>query len=193
MSTATLPILEAAVLVVAAPLSGVALATRRFRGALLAVVLFGLALLISAGWTMALWNWSSAAARSILVSHATLAVIGLALAALGGWFGSTLRDPLDAAAFSSSMALVAAVGLFATGPLAADLPTWIVNAALSASPIVSVASAADVDLLRTDLLYRLSPLAHRQFEYPTWYSPMLCYGTLLLVSVVGTARSLRKG
>jgi hypothetical protein len=193
VSTATLPILEAAILVVAAPLCGVALATRRFRGAVLAAAMFVLALLISAGWTMALWNWSTAAMGGVLVSHATLAVIGLALAALGGWFGSTLRDPLDAAAFSSGTALVAALGLFAAGPLAADLPTPIVNAALSASPIVSVASAADVDLLRTDLLYRISPLAHRQFEYPTWYSPLLGYGTLLLVSVVGTARSLRKG
>ena len=193
MSTATLPILEAAILVVAAPICGVALATRRFRGALLAVVLFALALLISAGWTMALWNWSSAAARSVLVSHATLAVIGLALAALGGWFGSTLRDPLDAAGFSSSTALVAALGLFAAGPLAADLPTGIVNAALAVNPIVASASAADVDLLRTDLLYRISPLAHRRFEYPTWYSPLALYGAVLLVSVVGTARSLRKG
>ena len=180
-------------LVVAAPLCGVALATRRFRGAVLAAALFVLALLISAGWTMALWNWSTAAVSGVLVSHATLAVIGFALAALGGWLGSTLRDPLDAAAFSSGTALVAALGLFAAGPLAADLPTPIVNAALSASPIVSVASAADVDLLRTDLLYRLSPLAHRQFEYPAWYSPLLGYGTLLLVSVAGTARSLRKG
>jgi hypothetical protein len=152
------------------------------------VVLFGLALLISAGWTMALWNWSSAAARSVLVAHATLAVIGLALAALGGWFGSTWRDPLDAAAFSSSTALVAALGLFAAGPLAADLPTGIVNAALAANPIVASASAADIDLLRTDLLYRISPLAHRRFEYPTWYSPLALYGAVLLVSVVGTAR-----
>jgi hypothetical protein len=193
VSIATLPILEAAILVVAAPLCGVALATRRFRGALLAVVLFGFALLISAGWTMAWWNWSSGAARSVLVSHATLAVIGLALAALGGWFGSTLRDPLDAAGFSSSTALVATLGLFAAGPLAADLPTGIVNAALAANPIVASASAADVDLLRTDLLYRISPLAHRRFDYPTWYSPLALYGAVLLVSVAGTVRSLRKG
>ena len=76
--------------------------------------------------------------RSVLVPTATLAVIGLALAALGGWFGAAWRDPLDAAAFSSSTALVAALGLFAAGPLAADLPTGIVNAALAANPIVAL-------------------------------------------------------
>jgi hypothetical protein len=64
---------------------------------------------------------------------------------------------------------------------------------LSLSPIVSVASAVNVDLLRTDLLYRISPLAHLRFEYPVWYSPLLLYGVVLLVSVAGTARSLRKG
>jgi len=193
VSTAFLPILEAAVLVVTAPLCGVALATRRFRGAAPAATLFALALTVSAGWTMAFWDWSTAAVGGVLASHATLAVTGLALAALGGWFGSTLRDPLDAAAFSSGAALAAALGLFAAGPLAADLPTKIVNAALSASPIVSTASAANVDLLRTDLLYRISPLAHRRFDYPAWYSAFLWYGPLLLISIVGTARSLRKG
>jgi hypothetical protein len=193
VSTAILPILEAAVLVVTAPLCGVALATRRFRGSMAAAALFALLLAVSAAWTLTSWGRSPDALRAVLVSHATLAVTGLALAALGGWFGSTFRDPLDAAAFSAGAALVAALGLFAAGPLVADLPTGIVNAALSASPIVATASAADVDLLRTDLLYRVSPLAHRRFEYPRWYSPLVWYGVLLLVSIAGIVGSLRRG
>jgi hypothetical protein len=193
VSTAILPILEAAVLVVAAPLCGVALATRRFRGGMAAAALFALLLAASAAWTLTSWGRSPDALRAVLLSHATLAVTGLALAALGGWFGSTFRDPLDAAALSAGAALVAALGLFAAGPLVADLPTGIVNAALSASPIVATASAADVDLLRTDLLYRVSPLAHRRFEYPRWYSPLVWYGMLLLVSIAGIVGSLRRG
>jgi hypothetical protein len=189
-----LPILEGAVLVVAAPLCGVALATRRFRAGLPAAALFAGLLAASAAWTLITsWGRSPDALRAVLISHATLAVTGLALAALGGWFGCTFRDPLDAAALSAGAALVAALGLFAAGPLVADLPTAMVNAALSASPIVATASAADVDLLRTDLLYRISPLAHRRFEYPRWYSPLVWYGLLLLVSIAGTARSLRRG
>jgi len=90
-------------------------------------------------------------------------------------------------------AVVAALGVFAAGPLATDLPTGVVNAALLASPIVSAASAADIDLLRTDVLYRISPLAHGRFDYPSWYSPLVLYGTLLVISFAGTARALRKG
>lgn len=193
VNTALLPILESAVLVVAAPLCGVALAARRFRGAALAAALFAMALLVSAAGTIVLQGSPSAGARLVLVSHVTLAVIGLALAAFGGWVGVSFRDPLDAAAVSAGTALVAALGLFAAGPMAADLPTAVVNAALSANPLVAAASAADVDLLRTDLLYRVSPLAHRSFDYPSWYSPLAVYGTVLLVSLVAAARSMRKG
>ena len=137
-------------------------------------------------------GWSAAGGR-VLVSYATVGTVGFALAALGAWFGSIWSDPLDAAALSVGSALVAAFGIFAAGPLAANLPTAVVNAALMASPIVSAASAADVDLLRTDLLYRISPLAHGRFDYPSWFAPLAVYGTLLLISLAGTARALRKG
>lgn len=192
LSTATLPILEAAILVVAAPLCGVALAARRFRGAGPAAALFLAALSVSALWTIVAQGWSGAGGTA-LMAHTTVGVIGLALVALGGWFGSVCRDALDAAALSVGVALLAGFGIFAAGPLAADLPTPIVNAALLASPIVSAASAADVDLLRMDLLYRISPLAHGRFDYPAWFAPLAAYGTLLLISVAGIARTLRKG
>lgn len=191
MTTATLPIFEAAVLVVAAPLCGVALA-RRLRGTAPAAALFVAALTVSALWTLGVLGWSAAGGR-VLVSYTTVGTVGFALAALGAWFGSIWSDPLDAAALSVGSALVAAFGIFAAGPLAANLPTAVVNAALMASPIVSTASAADVDLLRTDLLYRISPLAHGRFDYPSWFAPLAAYGTLLLISLAGTARALRKG
>src|SRR4029434_6191515 len=123
----------------------------------------------------------------------TVGTIGFALAALGVWCGSVWRDPLDAAACSVGIAMLAAFGIFAAGPLAANLPTPVVNAALIASPIVSAASAADVDIFRTDLLYRISPLAHGRFDYPAWFTPLAAYGTLLLISVARTDRAFRKG
>ena len=192
MTTATLPILEAAVLVVVAPLCGVALAVRRLRGAAPAAALFTAALTVSALWTVVALGWSAGSGRA-LVSYATVGTIGYALAALGAWSGSVLRDPLDAAACSMSIALLAAFSIFAAGPLAANLPTPVVNLALIASPIVSAASAADVDLFRTDLLYRISPLAHGRFDYPAWFTPLAAYGMLLMISLAGTARALRKG
>jgi len=193
VTTATLPILEAVVVVVAAPIAGVALCAHRHRVASRAVGVFGFLLVASAVWTMSLWGWSAAALRIVCLSHAMLAITGLAFAALGAWCRAALRDPLDAAAVSTGAALVAAFGLFAAGPAIADLPTGIINAALSSNPIVSTASAAGVDLLRTDLLYRLSPLAHRRFEYPSWYSGLALYATLLMIFAAGTTRSLRKG
>jgi len=192
VTTAFLPILESAVLVVAAPIAGVALATRRWRGAVLAAVVFAAALLLSASAMIASSRPTAGAVWFVLISHATLAVIGLALTALGGWLGSVCRDPLDAAALGVGGALVAAFGLFAAGPLASDLPTTILNAALSANPIVATASAADIDLLRFDLLYRISPIAHGSFEYPSWYAPLALYGGLLIASGVATARVSRR-
>jgi len=192
VTTATLPILEAAVLVVVAPLCGVALAVRRLRGAAPAAALFAALLTLSALWTIVALGWSGAGGRA-LVSYATVGTIGFALAALGAWCGSVWRDPLDAAACSVGIAMLAAFGIFAAGPLAANLPTPVVYAALIANPIVSAASAADVDIFRTDLLYRISPLAHGRFDYPAWFTPLAAYGTLLLISVAGTARALRKG
>jgi len=192
VNTAMLPVFEAAVLVVVAPLCGVALAVRRLRGAVPAATLFAATLVLSGVWTTVALGWSAAGGRA-LVSYATVGTIGFALAALGTWFGSFWRDPLDAAACSVGLALLATIGIFAIGPVAAILPTPLVNAALMASPIVSAASAADIDLLRTDLLYRLSPLAHGRFDYPAWFAPLLAYGTLLLISLAGTARALRKG
>jgi hypothetical protein len=190
-SNAILPILEAAVVVAVAPLVGVALATRRLRGTARAAGFFVALLVASAAWGLRVRGWSAEAVPTVLLSHATLAVSGVALAAFGTWLGSTFRDPLDAAAVSTSAALLAAVGLVAAGPIAVDLPTGLVNLALSASPIVSTASAANVDLLRTDLLYRISPLAHQRFEYPSWYSGLAWYGALLAISVARTARSSR--
>ena len=192
MTTATLPILEAAVLVVVAPLCGVALAGRRLRCAAPAAALFAAVLTLSALWTIVALGWSAAGGRT-LVSYATIGTVGFALAAVGAWFGSVWRDPLDAAACSVGIAMLAGFGIFAVGPLAANLPTPVVNAALIASPIVSAASAAGVDIFRTDLLYRISPLAHGRFDYPAWFTPLAAYGTVLLISLAGTARALRKG
>lgn len=192
MTIALLPILESAVLVVVAPIAGVVLVTRRLRGVIPTAALFAVALLVSAAAMIASSGSPAAAMWFVLTAHVTLGLIGLALAALGVWLGSVCRDPLDAAALGVGGALVAALGLFAAGPLASNLPTTILNAALSANPIVATASAADIDLLRFDLLYRISPLAHGSFEYPSWYAPLALYGGLLIASGVATARISRK-
>ena len=59
-----------------------------------------------------------------------------------------------------------------------------INAALAASPLVATASAASFDLLRTDVLYRLSPIAHVRFDYPDWPASVTLY---LLLAAAGFA------
>ena len=91
--------------------------------------------------------------------------MALALAAWGALCG-VFSDPLDAAAFSLIVVLVAAGGLLVAGASVADLPRRLVALALTASPLVVIASAANIDIVRMDLLYQISPLAHMQVDYP---------------------------
>jgi hypothetical protein len=104
----------------------------------------------------------------LLASRATLWSAGVAFAAMGAWCASLIPDPLDAAGGSLVLALIVGAGVLVAGDASVHVPTAVIDAALLASPIVSIASAANIDILRSDLLYRLSPLAHIRFDYPTW-------------------------
>jgi len=54
----------------------------------------------------------------------------------------------------------------------AQAPRPVIEWALTASPLVALASVAHIDLVRTDTLYQVSPLAHLQVDLPTW--PVVC-------------------
>lgn len=179
---------EAAAVVVIAPLTGVALAARGLRGLRQAVIVLALLEGVSLSWAVlgARLPWQTA-----MAAHLTLGAAAFALVALGAWCGSTFRDPLDASACSVSMALVATCGLFVSGSLGADLPTPVVNAALLANPIIAVGSAADIDLLRSDFLYQISPIAHRRFAYPAWYLSAGYFSMVSLMAAAGVARARR--
>ena len=113
--------------------------------------------------------------RFILTSHATLAAVALALVAFGAWCGALFRDPLDAAACSLTIVLVAAGGLFVAGASVADVPRQLLDVALTASPLVAVASAAHIDIVRMGVPYQISPLAHLEVDYPSWYAASAWY------------------
>lgn len=188
-------VIETAFTVLAAPLIGVAVASRRSR--LSEHLTCGgakkdaLRRAWAAAWPLAVGVTGFVLASAILVlafpgdpdnvfslvavSHTTLWAASLALAALGAVCASTFSDPLDAAACSVGVALLTATGVLVVGPAVAEAPTGAINAALVASPIVATASAANIDILRTDVLYRLSPLAHIRFDYPAWHSAFACY------------------
>lgn len=156
-------IAEAVALVVIAPIAGIIV--RRLW--LLFAILFA-----AAGGSLAvhLVVGDSPSADSTVIAHAAMICAALALAGIGRLAAAWLSDPLDAVGASAAVAAVSAFGLFALGDLALRLPTSIVNAALAASPVVTITSAGSIDILRSELLYQLSPVAHREFAYPTWWT-----------------------
>ena len=184
-STPNALLYSAACAVVAAPLAGVAVAVRA-RGALEITrqigILTGIFCAVSAVLTAARLGTEPGAIEFVATSHAVLASATLALAALGALLGSFFRDPLDAAAIGVGLAVTAAFGVLVAGAPVAEMPAPLLKAALLVSPVMTVATAAHVDLVRSDLWYQVSPLAHIRLEYPDWIT--VC-GTYLLAGCAG--------
>jgi hypothetical protein len=180
-------------MVIGAPLAGVAVASDRLRSLNLidrnTVLRWAWSLTCALGTSATAFAASSAALGwattgstaglpLLIISRATLWAATVALAALGAFCASSFSDPLDAAGCALAVALVVAAGVLVVGPAAAGAPTRVINAALLASPIVAITSAADIDILRGNLLYRLSPLAHIRFDYPAWQTAFGVYITV---------------
>ena len=87
---------------------------------------------------------------------------------------------VQTAAFSLVITLTAAGGLLVSGAVVADLPRPMIALGLVASPLVVIASAAQIDIVRMDLLYQISPLAHVQIDYPVWHRASAWYLALAL-------------
>lgn len=175
---------SAACVVVAAPLAGVGVTSRRrlaVAGAIFCAV--------SAGLTLARLGVSGDAVRFVATSHAVLASAVLALAALGALLASILRHPLDAVALALGVALTASYGLLVAGAPVGGLSTTWLEAAMLASPVMTMATAAQVDLVRTDIWYQVSPLAHVRLEYPALST--VCGAYLLAGGAAFTAAAIR--
>jgi hypothetical protein len=130
-------------------------------------------------WSLAilvLWLLASASAlasmgmapSSIALSHMMLATVALASAGIGRALGTLFVDPLDAIASGTCVCLALSLGVFVIGRFAGELPPDVLNAVLAVNPLVATASAANVDIFRTELLYRASPIPHLLFDYPSW-------------------------
>jgi hypothetical protein len=175
----------AAAVVVASPLAGVWVASQRRRPLEIARRL-GIATAIfcaaSAALTTVRLGGEPGTLLLVLTSHAVLGSVTLALAALGAFMGTLLRDPLDAAALAAGTALLAAGGVLVAGAPVGRLPAPALEAALLASPVLTVATAAHVDLVRSDIWYQISPLAHMRLDYPAWTT--VC-GVYLLAGFAG--------
>jgi hypothetical protein len=172
-----------ALLVVAAPLAGVALVARPARGAPAVTAIrvagavcawAGLTALFSGGLTLA--SLGVDAAGFVVRSHAAIFAVTLALAGIGALFATRLEEPLDAAACSVLLTLLTAGGLLAAGNWASRASPGLLTVLVGSSPFMAMASAAQIDVARLDLFYRISPLAHVGVDYPAWQTVCGCYG-----------------
>jgi hypothetical protein len=121
--------------------------------------------------------------------HVTLGAAFLAACALGIGCGQWFDDPLDAAACSLALSACASFGIFVLGPATAGAPAAAIDAALTLSPVSATASAADIDIFRSEPLYRLSPLAHTHLVYPAWTTATLVYIVIALAFLAGASRT----
>ena len=147
----------------------------------------------SVGLTVFGWGQTDPEAlRLVATAHATVFAVALALSAFGALCGATFNDSLDAAGCSLSVVLVAAGGLLVAGASLANVPRSLLEMALTASPIVTMASAAHIDVMRMTVPYQMSPLAHLQVQYASWYLACgwyLAFAGLCFVGANWKARS----
>ncbi len=178
----------AAIATVCAPVTGVALARRTestaaFGRQLASLVLAFVAVSATIGF---LGNAVPGGTGSLLKAHLALGAGSLALGTLGGFCAAAFRDTLDASAVSVGAASILGAGVLVGGPALTDVPRPLVDGALLASPVVTTAAAAGIDILRTDVLYRLSPLAHIGTEYSEWYAATAAYFTFTAACLTST-------
>jgi hypothetical protein len=182
-------VIEAALATVPAPLAAVALA-RRTRSAAAGVWVFIACDVLFAAACGAISRFQPAGATwaTIAQTQAVVASAVLGLGAVGACASALFSDVLDAAGVSLALVLVLSGGVFVAGGPLADWSAGVLNAALVASPIVSAAAAANIDLFRSAFLYEHSPIGHRLFAYPSWYAASGLYlatAGVLLISRTG--------
>ncbi|MGE0593038.1 MAG: hypothetical protein AB7G23_07440 [Vicinamibacterales bacterium] len=187
----------AALLVVAAPLMGVAAVTTprgvtgtgrpvsRWRGARHAVAAVAVLTGVSAALLVLAWGVGGDAGLGILRSHVTLTVAGLSLAAFGAACATWIRHPLDASLACLVVVVPVTAGVLAFGPVLEGLSPEGLERAMAASPVAMAAVTAGVDLFRVDPFYQISPVAHVTATYPDWRTACQLYLLAAIVSCGG--------
>jgi len=177
-------LMEAALLVLWAPVLGLLTASRVMRRGVVLVNAWqlsrALAIRISlvslASIAVVLAMRTTMSVSVLGVSHLMLWTAAFTFAMVGAACLPLCREPLDGAACAVAISCIGALMLFAAGPILDSVPAWLVNAALTINPVAATAAAADIDLWRTDLLYRLSPIAHRDIASPALSTTFATYG-----------------
>lgn len=107
-----------------------------------------------------------------LVLHARVVLLTAVLSAMGvGLFWSAVCANTRSSVTLGLLSLAAFAGnVFFMGPLLRCLPTpeAAINLAIWVNPVVGMASALQMDILRTGWVYSLSPIGMYRFDYLPW-------------------------
>ncbi len=119
-----------------------------------------------------------------LPPHGVLAVAAAAVLAVRSAAARFWPHPLDAAGLSLTAVAATTLGALALGPALPPVPVWLIDLLLRVNPVVAVTAAAGIDLLHTDLFYRLAPVAHWQFVYPGTAASLALFGSVTTAMAV---------
>ena len=172
-----------------APIAGAARGRHTASRSLPAVV--ALVFLASMALLMISWRAIPGGVVAAAAGHAALLISMLTLASLGRLARGVFSNTLAAGLAGLVAAIVITVGPFALGPLLQDAPLSLCRVIFFANPLVNIASAADIDLLHVDVIYRLSPLAHRGVALPAWITACSAYAVLGLAGFGASHLRLR--
>ena len=128
------------------------------------------------------WRGIPGGIKAALFGHVALMIPVLALAQAGQLIRIFVKDRLAGALVALTASTLLVVGVFAVGPLAGRLSTSASAVALAANPLVAITSAAGIDLLHLDAIYRTSPLAHRGASLPAWTTASAVYAVVGLAA-----------
>jgi hypothetical protein len=163
----------AALALVAAPLVGHHGGWRRLPRPL--AVVFLVTFLASLGVLIFSWRTIIGGTAAALFGHTALIVSVAAMAEFGRLAGRFIADRLAGALVALGVGVMLIAGAFAAGPLTGDLSATASLWLLVANPLVAITSAAGIDLLHLDAIYRTSPLAHRGMALPAWTTACAVY------------------
>jgi len=145
---------------------------------------YRVAVVIPASLAIVIMISGRAAPGAWVPAHGVLAVVAAAVLAARSFAGRVWRHPLDAAGVTVTGVFVMLAGALMLGPALPPVPAWVIDGALRVNPVIAVTAAAGVDLLHSELFYRLAPVAHWQFEYPGTAASLLVFGSLAIVMTV---------
>lgn len=166
----------AVVVLVAAPLVGTFGLSRR------AVIIMAALVFGSFAFLAACWRHIPGGPLAALAGHGALLVSAAALAATGRLARGFFADRLAAAMCAVGVGVLVVIGVFAMAPLTANLSASASKWLLFVNPLVAVTTAAGIDLLHLDTIYRTSPLAHRGVALPAWTTACAVYAVVGLAA-----------